>query len=84
MITFLIFIALYIVGIIGWFSLIYFSEKENIETIGDLLDNSNFLMYIPLINIGVLLTTLIIMGWVYFGIDELWQKFRNIKINKIK
>lgn len=90
MIVFLIFVVLYIVGIIGWLYLTYSNEKEYIETIGDLLDESKFFMYIPIFNIVVLIATLVIFGcaWLvtYFEIDELcqklWEKFRDIKIKK--
>lgn len=81
---FLIFVAIYIVGLIGWLCLIYFTEKEDIETIGDLLDKSEIFMYIPIFNIGALMVIFVIEGcdWLvtYFKIDELWEKFRNIKI----
>ena len=88
MIVFLIFVVVYIVGIIGLLSLTYFSEKQDIVTIGDLLDKSNSFMYIPMVNIVVLIAILLIFGgtWLatYFEIDELcqklWQKFRNIRI----
>lgn len=84
MIGFLIFIAVYVAGIIGLLIITYFTEKEHIKTIGDLLDKSIFLTYIPFINIITLIATLLILGcaWLvtYFEIDELWKKFRNIKI----
>jgi TRAP-type C4-dicarboxylate transport system permease small subunit len=86
MIGFLIFVfvAVYIVGIIGWLCLIYFTEKEDIETIGDLLDKSVGFMYIPVFNIVSLMVIFVIEACVWLAtplkIDKLWEKFRNIKI----
>ena len=84
MIVFLIFVAVYIVGIIGCLCLTYFTEKEHIKTIGDLLDKSIFLTYIPVFNIIALIAALVIMVCVWLvtqlEIDKLWEKFRDIKI----
>lgn len=84
MIIFLIFVVIYIVGIIGWLCLIYFTEKEDIETIGDLLDKSVCFMYIPVFNIASLTVIFVIDVCVWLltpiNIDKLWEKFRNIKL----
>ena len=86
MIVFLIFVAVYIVGIIGCLCLTYFTGKEDIETIGDLLDESIFLTYIPVFNIITLIAILVIMVSVWLvtllKMDKLWKSFRNIKIKK--
>ena len=84
MIIFLIFVVIYIVGMIGWLCLIYFTEKEDIETIGDLLDKSVCFMYIPVFNIASLTVIFVIDVCVWLltpiNIDKLWEKFRNIKL----
>ena len=45
-----LFIFIYVISIILTWLLIYIEEKDNLTTFGDILDNTEFFVYIPILN----------------------------------
>lgn len=80
----IILILIYLVSLVTFLIVCYRENKNAIFKVGDLLDNTEFFMWIPLINTG----TLIIFGILMMitkitnllKLSVLWNKFRNIKI----
>ena len=81
---FFIFIFIYIISIILTWLLIYIEEKDNLNTFGDILDLTEFFVYIPVLN-GFIVIIYIILLILYklslvFKLSDLWNKIRNIKL----
>lgn len=79
-----IFIIIYLASFAIHLLMEYKEGKRVIHTIGDLIDNIRFYMWLPLLN-----TLILIVGVVglftlklqeLLKLDILWEKFRNIKL----
>lgn len=79
-----IFIIIYLASFAIHLLMEYKEGKRVIHTIGDLIDNIRFYMWLPLLN-----TLILIVGVVglfilklqeLLKLDILWQKFRDIKL----
>ena len=88
MIWFLIFVASYIIGVIGW-SIMVVIENDYIETFNDLQEKlCNSPGFIPVLNIVLLVGYIIIVAIVvivafiykYCGIEKLWNKIKDKKL----
>ena len=75
--TLLIIILTYILSVLGLLLFIYIMDTS-CRTIGDVLDESEFFMYIPFINTAALISV-IIEGIICIVIKSL-DKIRNIKL----
>lgn len=75
--TLLIIILTYILSVLGLLLFIYIMDTS-CKTIGDVLDESEFFMYIPFINTAALISV-IIEGIICIVIKSL-DKIRNIKL----
>ena len=75
--TLLIIILTYILSVLGLLLFIYIIDTS-CKTIGDVLDESEFFMYIPFINTAALISV-IIEGIICIVIKSL-DKIRNIKL----
>lgn len=78
------FILSYIIPIILTWLIIYIEEKDNLNTFGDILDLTEFFVYIPVLN-GFIVIIYIILLILYklslvFKLSDLWNKIRNIKL----
>jgi hypothetical protein len=79
-----IFILIYLVSLLIYLIVCYRENKYAIFTVGDLIDNTEFFVWIPLINT----VTLILFGILIMitkitnllKLSVLWEKFRNIKL----
>ena len=84
MMPFFIFILIYVISIILTWLIIYIEEKDNLNTFGDILDNTEFFVYIPILNsvIFIIYIILLILYKVSFvlKLSDLWNKIRNIKL----
>jgi hypothetical protein len=82
----LVFILIYFVSFTIHLIWRYQYIKHFINNVGDLLDEIEPYMWIPIINTLVLL--IIVVGivivklWELSKLDVLWKKFRNIKLKK--
>lgn len=82
----LVFILIYFVSFTIHLIWCYQYIKHFINNVGDLLDEIEPYMWIPIINTLVLL--IIVVGivivklWELSKLDVLWKKFRNIKLKK--
>jgi hypothetical protein len=80
----LIFILIYIITVIAHILLIYFTEKECIYKVGDLVDRIEFYMLYPVMN--TLVVIILLIYYVIKGIIKLlklktmWENFKNIKL----
>lgn len=79
-----IFILIYLMSVVIYLIVCYRENKNAIFKVGDLLDNTEFFMWFPLMNT----VTLIILGIIIMitkitnllKLSVWWEKFRNIKI----
>ena len=82
----LIFALIYIISFAIHIAIIYFERKKRLYIIGDIIDEIEFYMWCPIINTAALI--ILIVGFIFVNLikltklDELWEKFRNIKIKK--
>ena len=81
---FFIFILIYVISIILTWLIIYIEEKDNLNTFGDILDITEFFVYIPFLNsfiviIHIILSILYKLSLV-LKLSDLWNKIRNIKL----
>ena len=81
---FFIFIFIYIISIILTWLLVYIEEKDNLNTFGDILDNTEFFVYIPILNTFIYIIYIILLILyklsLVFKLSDLWNKIRNIKL----
>ena len=81
---FLIFILIYVISIILTWLLIYIEEKDNLNTFGDILDNTEFFVYIPILNTFIYIIYIILLILYKLSLalklSDLWNKIRNIKL----
>lgn len=70
-----IFILVYLISVAICLITYYYENKDTIHNIGDLLDETEGFMWIPVIN-----TASVIVFCLCLGTVKLWEKFRNIKI----
>jgi hypothetical protein len=82
--TFFIFILIYVITIILTWLLIYIEEKDNLNTFGDILDNTEFFVYIPILNTFICIIYIILLILykisLVLKLSDLWNKIRNIKL----
>lgn len=80
----LIFLLIYLVSFATHILLVYLTGKRLIYTVGDIIDEIDFLMWFPIINTIVLITfgiAFILDKIVHIlKLSVLWEKFRNIKL----
>lgn len=80
----LIFILIYLVSFSTHILLVYLTGKRHIYTVGDIIDEIDFLMWFPIINTIVLISfgvVFIIVKIVnLLKLSVWWEKFRNIKL----
>lgn len=81
--TLLIIISTYILSVLGLLLFIYIMDTS-CKTIGDVLDESEFFMYIPFVNnIALIAGIIAIIIFVLINslkLDKLLDKIRNIKL----
>lgn len=79
-----IFIIIYLASFAIHLLMEYKEGKRVIHTIGDLIDNIRFYMWIPLLNTLILIVAVVVIFilklWGLFKLDILWKKFRSIKL----
>lgn len=81
---FFIFILSYIITIILTWLIIYIEEKDNLNTFGDILDITEFFVYIPVLNCFIVIIYIILLILyklsLVLKLSDLWNKIRNIKL----
>jgi hypothetical protein len=79
-----IFILVYLISVAVCLITCYYDNKNYIHDIGDLLDETEGFMWIPVINTALVIVFYLCLGiatlWELFKLNILWEKFRNIKI----
>ena len=82
----LIFTLIYIISFAIHIIAIWHEHEYRIFKIGDIIDRIEFYMWCPIINTAyiIILTVCFIFGYliVLTKLDELWKKFKDIKIKK--
>jgi hypothetical protein len=73
-----IFILVYLISVAICLITCYYENKDTIHDIGDLLDETEGFMYCPFLNTGVIVVFCLCL--VFFRLNVLWEKFRNIRI----
>ena len=78
------FILIYVISIILTWLIIYIEEKDNLNTFGDILDNTEFFVYIPILNSFIFIIYIILLILyklsLVLKLSDLWNKIRNIKL----
>lgn len=80
----LIFILIYIISLIIHIVGIWYEHKKYIYKIGDIIDELQFFMWCPVFNTISLIV--LIIGFIIYSLitttklDELWEKFKDIRI----
>ena len=81
---FFIFILIYVISIILTWLITYIEEKDNLNTFGDILDITEFFVYLPVLNTIILITYIILLIlyklFLVLKLSDLWNKIRNIKL----
>lgn len=81
---FFIFILTYVISIILTWLIIYIEEKDNLNTFGDILDNTKFFVYLPVLNCIIVISYIILLILyklsLVLKLSDLWNKIRNIKL----
>lgn len=81
---FFIFILTYVISIILTWLIIYIEEKDNLNTFGDILDNTEFFVYLPVLNCIIVISYIILLILyklsLVLKLSDLWNKIRNIKL----
>lgn len=81
-----IFLLIYLTSFAIHLITCYRENKYYIHTVGDLIDRIEFYMWFPILNtltvIALLLLLCVIKVWRVFKLGVLWEKFRNIKLEK--
>lgn len=84
MIIIIIFILIYLVSLMLHLVLCYKDNKRHIFYVGDLLDEIESYMWIPVLNTLVVILFIIAIAisklWKVSKLNVLWEKFRNIKL----
>ena len=79
-----IFILVYLISVAVCLITCYYENKDTIHDIGDLLDETEGFMWIPVINTGVIVVFYLCLSiaalWTFLRLNVLWEKFRNIKL----
>jgi hypothetical protein len=79
-----IFILVYLISVAICLITCYYDNKNYIHDIGDLLDQTEFFMWIPVINTALVIIFLFGLGtvklWELSKLNILWEKFRNIRL----
>lgn len=79
-----IFILIYLISFAIHLLIEYSENKRFIYNVGDLIDNTHFYMWFPLLNTFVLIVAAVGIFLIKLSellkLDVLWQKFRNIKL----
>ena len=80
----MVFILIYVISIILTWLILYIEEKDNLNTFGDILDITEFFVYLPVLN-SIILIIHIISLILYkislvLKLNDLWNKIRNIKL----
>ena len=77
-------ILIWLISTILWIIWIYNEEKRWLHDIGDLIDNTEFFMWFPMVNTVLLIVFILILSFCkilrLLKLDILWEKFRNIKL----
>lgn len=77
-------ILIWLISTIIWIIGIYIKEKRWLYNVGDLIDNTEFFMWFPIINTVTLIIIILILSFCkileLLKLDVLWEKFRNIKL----
>ena len=81
---FFIFILIYVISIILTWLIIYIDEKDNLNTFGDILDITEFFVYLPVLNTIIVIIYFISLILyklsLVLKLSDLWNKIRNIKL----
>ncbi len=77
MMPFFIFILIYVISIILTWLIIYIEEKDNLNTFGDILDITDFFVYLPFLNTFIVIIHILSD---VLKLSDLWNKIRNIKL----
>lgn len=81
---FFIFILIYVISIILTWLIIYIEEKDNLNTFGDILDITEFFVYLPFLNSFIVIIYIILLILyklsLVLKLSDLWNKIRNIKL----
>ena len=81
---FFIFILIYVISIILTWLIIYIDEKDNLNTFGDILDITEFFVYLPFLNTFIVIIHIILLILyklsLVLKLSDLWNKIRNIKL----
>lgn len=83
----LIFTLVYLISFAIYIVDIWYEDRRLIFKVGDVLDRIEFYMWCPIINTAALI--ILIVGFIFVNLikltklDELWEKFRDIKIKKL-
>lgn len=82
----LIFTLIYIISFALHIVGIWYEHKRRIFKVGDIIDEIEFYMWFPVLNTIVLIMMIIVFVLAYLTaltkLEELWIKFKNIKIKK--
>ena len=77
-------ILIWLISTIAWIIWVYIEEKRWLYNVGDLIDNTEFFMWFPIINTATLIGSILILCFykilALLKLDVLWRKFRNIKL----
>lgn len=77
-------ILIWLISTILWIIGIYIKEKRWLYNVGNLIDNTEFFMWFPIINTVTLIILILILSFCkileLLKLDVLWEKFRNIKL----
>lgn len=80
----LFFILIYLISVAICLITCYYDNKNYIHDIGDLLDETEGFMWIPIINTVLVILLCLCLGiiklWELSKLNILWDKFRNIRI----
>lgn len=78
------FIFIYVISIILTWLITYIEEKDNLNTFGDILDTTEFFVYLPVLNSIILISYIILLIlyklYLVLKLSDLWNKIRNIKL----
>lgn len=78
-------ILIWLISTILWIIWVYIEEKRWLYNVGDLIDNTEFFMWFPIINTMTLIGFILVLFFYkilvsLLKLDVLWEKFRNIKL----
>jgi hypothetical protein len=79
-----LFILIYLISFALHLLIEYKENKRRIHYVGDLIDNIEFYMWLPVLNTFTVIIWTLLLGiiaiWKVSKLDILWQKFRNIRL----